>query len=226
GKAASAYVAAKAIVRLACAVGEVVNADPEVGDLLKVVFLPNYRVTEAEVIIPGADISQHISTAGTEASGTSNMKFALNGSLIIGTLDGANVEIADATGAENLFIFGARAEDVPRLRQERREYEPSDPRWRQALDAIKAGQFGSPEAFEGLVAAIDDMSRGNDWFLLAPDFEDYLRAQDEVDACWKDQEEWTRRSILYTACNGFFSSDRTIDQYAREIWDVQPARPE
>jgi len=222
GKAASAYYMAKKIVALINAIGKKINNDPEVGDLLKVIFLPNYNVTEAEVIIPAAELSQHISTAGTEASGTSNMKFALNGSLIIGTMDGANIEIADNTGVENLFVFGVDAADINRLRKERKDFKDYDPRWTKALNAVKAGEFGDGEYFTDLVDSVTDMTKGNDWFLLANDFASYMDAQDEVDALYKDQEEWTRRSILYSASNGFFSSDRTIDQYAKEIWDVKP----
>jgi starch phosphorylase len=221
GKAASAYYMAKKIVALVNAIGAKVNADPEVGDLLKVVFLPNYNVTEAEVIIPAAELSQHISTAGTEASGTSNMKFALNGCLIIGTMDGANIEIADNTGAENLFVFGVDAGDIGRLRAERKDFAAYDPRWTAALAMVKAGEFGQAEYFADLVDSVTDMTKGNDWFLLANDFASYMDAQDEVDALYRDQEEWTRRSIIYTASNGFFSSDRTIGQYAKEIWGVK-----
>lgn len=220
GKAASAYYMAKKIVALVNAISSTINNDPDVGDLLKVVFLPNYNVTEAEVIIPAAELSQHISTAGTEASGTSNMKFALNGSLIIGTMDGANVEIADNTGAENLFIFGVDAQDVPRLRTERKEFKDYDPRWTSALKMVKEGVFGDAEYFADLVDSVNDMTKGNDWFLLANDFASYMDAQDAVDRLYKDHDEWTRRSIIYAASNGFFSSDRTIQQYANEIWGI------
>ena len=165
GKAASAYYMAKKIVALVNAIGKTVNSDPEVGDLLKVIFLPNYNVTEAEIIIPAAEVSQHISTAGTEASGTSNMKFALNGALIIGTMDGANIEIAENTGAENLFIFGVDAEDVPRLRAERKDFKDYDPRWTAALKMVKDGVFGDAEYFNDLVDSVNDMTKGNDWFL-------------------------------------------------------------
>ncbi|KAI3432399.1 hypothetical protein D9Q98_003955 [Chlorella vulgaris] len=222
GKAASAYYMAKKIVALILSIGETVNNDPEIGDLLKVVFLPNYNVSEAELIIPAAEISQHISTAGTEASGTSNMKFALNGALIIGTLDGANIEIGENTGFENLFIFGVKADEINKLREDRKNFSDYDPRYTAALQMVSSGVFGRPEYFEDLVASITDMNRGNDWFLLANDFASYMDAQDAIDELYRDQEEWTRRSIIYTASNGFFSSDRTIDQYAREIWNVQP----
>ena len=225
GKAASAYYMAKKIIKLVGAVGTTVNADAEVGDLLKVIFLPNYNVSEAEVIIPAAELSQHISTAGTEASGTSNMKFALNGCLIIGTMDGANIEIADNTGVENLFTFGVPAEDVPRLRAERADYDAYDPRFLAALEAVKAGAFGDADYFADLVDSVTDMTKGNDWFLVANDFATYMDAQEAVDALYRDPEEWTRRSILYTASNGFFSSDRTIAEYAKDIWGVKPTPP-
>jgi starch phosphorylase len=226
GKAASAYYMAKKIVALINAVSNTVNNDPEVGDLLKVIFLPNYNVTEAEVIIPAAELSQHISTAGTEASGTSNMKFALNGSTIIGTMDGANIEIAENTGIENLFTFGVDAADISRLREERKDFKDYDPRWNAAFDAIRKGEFGDAEYFEDLVDSVNVMNeRNNDWFLVANDFATYMDAQDEADALYADQEEWTKRSIIYTASNGFFSSDRTISQYANEIWNVKPVKP-
>ena len=234
GKAASAYYMAKKIVALINAISKTVNNDPEVGDLLKVIFLPNYNVTEAEVIIPAAELSQHISTAGTEASGTSNMKFALNGSTIIGTMDGANIEIAENTGEENLFIFGVDAADVPRLREERTSMnrDDYDPRWNAAWDAVREGVFGDKEYFQNLVESVNDVHLGkgefadnNDWFLCANDFASYMRAQDEADALYADQDAWTKRSIIYTASNGFFSSDRTIMQYADEIWNVRPSKP-
>ncbi|CAD7703361.1 unnamed protein product [Ostreobium quekettii] len=229
GKAASSYERAKDIIRLVGAVGDTINTDPEVRDLLRLYFLPDYNVSLAEVIIPAADLSQHISTAGTEASGTSNMKFQMNGSLILGTMDGANIEIAeeiaaiqgpDAKVGDGLFIFGVDAKDVPKLRKERKEFK-TDPRWDEIMDMIKKGTFGN-DKFEALVDSVNDMTVGNDWFLLANDFATYLDVQDEVDAMWKNQDEWVRRSILYTASSGKFSSDRTISQYAEEIWDVQP----
>ncbi|KAK9810158.1 hypothetical protein WJX72_005763 [[Myrmecia] bisecta] len=225
GKAASAYYMAKKIVKLVTAVGDVVNKDPDVGDLLKVVFLPDYNVDLAEVIIPAAELSQHISTAGTEASGTSNMKFQMNGCLIIGTMDGANVEIAEEIGKENMFVFGVDADDVPRLREERKNFKDYDPRFTAVLKSIADGEFGNKEYFADMVASVSDMTKGNDWFLVANDFATYMDAQEEVDALYGDQDEWTRRSILYTAGSGFFSSDRTIDQYAKEIWNVKPVAP-
>ncbi|KAK9849013.1 hypothetical protein WJX84_009521 [Apatococcus fuscideae] len=221
GKAASAYVMAKKMIKLVTAVGEVVNKDPDVGDLLKVVFLPDYNVSLAEVIVPGAEVSQHISTAGTEASGTSNMKFQMNGCLIIGTMDGANIEIAQESGKENMFVFGVDAKDIGRLREERKNFKVEDPRWNKIMQFLTSSTFEAG-LFQDLVDNVNDMSKANDWFLLGNDFSDYLRAQDEIDALYKDQDAWTKRSILYTAGSGFFSSDRCIDQYAKEIWDVKP----
>lgn len=229
GKAASAYDMAKRIIGLIGAVSKKVNNDPEIGDLLKVYFLPDYNVSLAETLIPAADLSQHISTAGTEASGTSNMKFQMNGSLIIGTMDGANIEIAEevskvigdnAKVGDGLFIFGVDAAEVDTLREERKDFE-TDPRWDELMEMIEEGEFGDEEYFKPLVDSVHDMEVGNDWFLLANDFATYLDAQEEVDQVWKDEKEWTRRSIMYTASSGKFSSDRTIAEYASEIWDVE-----
>lgn len=221
GKAAPAYHMAKNIIKLIGDVGEVVNNDPEIGDLYKVVFLPNYNVSNAEIIIPASDISQHISTAGMEASGTSNMKFAMNGGLIIGTMDGANVEMAAEMGEENMFIFGARLEEIPALRHEVQfgAPKPLGPELAVVYDQLKGGVFGSPERAKVL---LDTLKRGNDYYLLTHDFKDYCRAQREVDTCFKDKARWARMSILSTAGMGKFSSDRTIHQYAEEIWGVQP----
>jgi len=224
GKAASAYYMAKKIVRLVTAVGDVVNDDPDVGDLLKVVFIPDYNVSLAEVIIPASELSQHISTAGTEASGTSNMKFQMNGCLILGTNDGANIEIGQEVGKENMFTFGVEAEEVDQLREDRKNFKDYDPRWTEAFKLIYDGKFGDKEYFKDLADSVNDMSKGNDWFLVANDFASYMDAQDEVDALYKDQDAWLRRSIKMTASSGFFSSDRTIDQYAKEIWDVKPCK--
>lgn len=218
GKAAPGYDIAKRIIKLISAVSEKVNNDPDVGDLLKVYFIPNYNVSLAETIIPGSDINQQISTAGTEASGTSNMKFAMNGSLIIGTMDGANVELAEEIGEENLFIFGVRADEVPRLRLEREGYQP-DPQFQHAINLVQNGHFGWADYFQPLV---DSVTGSRDYYLLANDFASYLDAQERVDREWKDQKAWVRRSILSTAGTGKFSSDRTIAEYANEIWNVKP----
>ena len=218
GKAAPGYDAAKRIIKLVSAVGDRVNNDPAVGDLLKVVFIPDYNVSLAETIIPGSELSQHISTAGTEASGTSNMKFAMNGSLIIGTMDGANVEIAEEIGEENMFIFGVRAHEVPHLRATRGEFQTPD-RFNEAVGMISRGEFGWSDFFQPLV---DNISGSTDFYLLANDFLSYLEAQEQVDAAYRDQARWTKMSILSTAGSGKFSSDRTIQQYAKEIWGICP----
>ena len=223
GKAASAYDMAKRIVRLANCVAEKINNDPDTKDYLKLVFIPDYNVSWAESLIPGAELSQHISTAGTEASGTSNMKFQMNGSLIIGTMDGANIEIAEESGKENLFIFGVLEDEVPQLRKDRvKDGFPTDPEFDYVLDMIGNGTFGDKEYFKVVSDDIGNMKVGNDWFLVAPDFRSYLEAQEEADKVYKDQDEWTRRSILYTAGSAKFSSDRTIAQYAEEIWKIEP----
>ena len=227
GKAASAYDMAKRIVRLANCVGEKINNDPDTKDYLKLVFIPDYNVSWAEVLIPGAELSQHISTAGTEASGTSNMKFQMNGSLIIGTMDGANIEIAEESGKENLFIFGVLEDVVPQLRKDRvKDDYKTDPRYDYVLDMIRDGTFdiesGDKEYFKVVADDIGNMKVGNDWFLVAADFASYLDSQADADECYKNQEEWTRRSIMYTAGSAKFSSDRTIAQYAEEIWKIEP----
>merc|ERR1711959_689492 len=183
GKAAPGYDMAKRIIKLISAVSETVIKDAEIGDLLKVYFVPDYNVSLAEVIVPGSDINQQISTAGTEASGTSNMKFAMNGSLIIGTMDGANVEIAEEIGEENMFIFGVSAGEVPQLR-EGREYLQVDPQFQHAINLISSGHFGWADYFNPLVESV---TRGRDYYLLANDFNSYLQAQERVDSEWKDK---------------------------------------
>ena len=221
GKAYATYMQAKRIVKLVNAVGAVVNNDPEIGDLLKVMFVPNYNVSVAERIIPASELSQHISTAGTEASGTSNMKFVMNGCLIIGTLDGANVEIRDEVGHDNFFLFGALAEDINGLRADRAagKFVP-DARFTETLDYIKSGVFGDFTELLDSLEGNDGFGRG-DYFLNGADFPSYIDAQAAVDAAYKDQKTWTKKSILNTAGSGFFSSDRTIKQYANEIWDIK-----
>jgi len=225
GKAAPGYEMAKGIIKLVNAVSDVVNADPEVGDLLKMVFLPDYNVSLAEVVVPGSDLSQHISTAGTEASGTSNMKFAMNGCLILGTMDGANVELAEEIGEQNMFIFGLTADKVPSQRAIRHT-QRVDERFYEVLDMISSGYFGWADFFTPIVDAISGVQQGSDYYLLGSDFEEYLDAQERVDEIYKQQEIWTRMSILSTAGTAKFSSDRTIKEYAAEIWDVKPCKME
>jgi starch phosphorylase len=221
GKAASAYAAAKTIVRLIHDVGRTVNTDPRVRDRLKIVFLPNYSVSLSEVIIPAADLSEQISTAGMEASGTGNMKFALNGALTIGTWDGANIEIADAVGHDNLFPFGLKADEVLALRA--RGYDPrvhyeGDPRLRQVLDAIGEGAFSpaEPDAYRGLVDGLLDADR----YLLLADFDSYVGAQGRADRLYANPRDWTQKAARNITGVSGFSSDRTIREYARHIWNV------
>lgn len=226
GKAFATYAQAKRIVKLVTDVGAVVNTDADVGNLLKVVFIPNYNVTVAELTIPGSELSQHISTAGMEASGTSNMKFALNGCLIIGTLDGANVEIREEIGEENFFLFGARADEIARLRKEREHgHFVPDHRFQETKDFIKRGVFGDYD-YRPLLDSLEGNSgygRG-DYFLVGHDFPSYLEAQSNVDEAYKDKIKWTKMSILSAAGSGKFSSDRTIQQYSKDIWHIQECK--
>jgi starch phosphorylase len=222
GKAAPGYTMAKLIIRLINGIAEVVNSDPLVGDALKVVFLANYSVSLAEKLIPAADLSEQISTAGTEASGTGNMKFALNGALTIGTLDGANVEIREQVGADNFFLFGLTAEQVRDRRARgynpRQIYESSD-ELRAAIDMIGGGVFSrsQPDLFAPIVRNLLDW--GDPYMLLA-DYADYVASQLRVTQAFADEAAWTRMSIANVAGMGPFSSDRTIGQYAREVWGV------
>ena len=221
GKAASSYHNAKLMIKLANDVARRVNGDPSVGELLKVAFVPNYNVSAAERIIPAADLSEQISTAGMEASGTGNMKFALNGALTIGTLDGANIEILDRVGDDNIVIFGMTADEVEAKRAN--GYRPQDvidssPELAQALNAIASGVFSpdDPDRYKGLVAGLHD----HDWFMVAADFDAYAAAQRQVDRRWGDQPSWRASAIRNVANVGWFSSDRTICEYARDIWGV------
>jgi starch phosphorylase len=223
GKAASSYHNAKLIIKLANDVARVINHDPAVQGLLKVQFVPNYNVSMAEVMIPAADLSEQISTAGMEASGTGNMKFAVNGALTIGTLDGANVEMRDHVGAENIFIFGLTAEEVNTRRAE--GYEPraiieGSVELSQALTAIRSGVFspGDRDRYAGLIDGLYD----HDWFMVAADFDSYAATQRSVDMLWNDDAGWASKAIYNVARMGWFSSDRTIREYAREIWKVIP----
>ncbi len=227
GKAAPGYYLAKLTIRLINDIADIVNNDPAVGNLLKVVFIPNYDVSTAADIIPAADLSQQISTAGTEASGTGNMKLALNGALTIGTLDGANIEIREEVGEDNFFIFGLTAAEIQNW--QRNGYNPwhfydSQPELKHALDMINTGYFSPTEAdryrpvFDALTA------HGDRYFLLA-DYAAYIACQDRVDELYRDQEEWTRKAILNVAHMGKFSSDRTIGEYAKNIWGASPSKP-
>ncbi|MDX0558514.1 glycogen/starch/alpha-glucan family phosphorylase [Sinorhizobium medicae] len=219
GKAAPSYHNAKLIIKLANDIARVINNDPAVRGLLKVVFIPNYNVSLAEVMVPAADLSEQISTAGMEASGTGNMKFALNGALTIGTLDGANVEMRDWVGEENIQIFGMTAEDVGKARAEGhnpRAIIENSRELSQALSAIASGVFSPDDRnrFSGLV----DGLYNHDWFMVAADFEAYAKAQREIDQLWTKPAAWYSKAVRNTARMGWFSSDRTIRQYAGEIW--------
>ena len=226
GKAASSYHRAKQIIRLIHDVGRVVNQDARIGDRLKIVFVPNYGVAAAEVIMPGADLSEQVSTAGTEASGTGNMKLALNGALTIGTDDGANIEIRQQVGDANVFIFGKRTHEVAAIRaagyQPMRIYE-SNPQLKAVLDGIASGAFSAeePARYRDLV---DSLLWGGDHYLLLADYEDYVTTQLRVDALYHDPAAWARMAILNVAGMGPFSSDRTIGEYAERIWNVAPVR--
>uniref|UniRef100_A0AAY3ZYZ5 Alpha-1,4 glucan phosphorylase n=1 Tax=Denticeps clupeoides TaxID=299321 RepID=A0AAY3ZYZ5_9TELE len=221
--AAPGYHMAKMIIKLITSVGEVVNNDPVVGSKLKVLYLENYRVSLAEKVIPATDLSEQISTAGTEASGTGNMKFMLNGALTIGTMDGANVEMAEEAGEENLFIFGMRVEDVAQLDAEgydAMKYYKALPELKQVIDQIKSGFFSprQPDIFKDVM----DMLFKHDRFKVFADFEDYVKCQERVSLLYQDQKEWTKMVIKNIAASGKFSSDRTIKDYATEIWGVEP----
>ena len=223
GKAAPGYFVAKRIVKLINAVGETVNNDPNVSDRLRVAFVPNFNVQNAHLIYPAADLSEQISTAGKEASGTGNMKFMINGALTIGTLDGANVEIREEAGAENFFLFGLQVADVERIRAE--GYRPADhieadEELRAVLELISGGHFshGDTDVFRPLV----DSLTYSDPFLALADYTAYVACQQEVSDAWRDTDRWTRMSILNSARSGKFSSDRSIAQYCDDIWNVAP----
>jgi starch phosphorylase len=224
GKAAPAYHQAKRIIKLITSVADKVNHDPDIQGRLRVVFLPNYCVSQAEKIIPAADLSEQISTAGMEASGTGNMKMTLNGALTIGTLDGANIEIREAVGSENFFVFGLTAEEVSGLRSagyDPRTYYQNDRELRNVLDLIASGYFASedPEMFQPIVRSLRDHG---DYYLLLADYRSYITAQEEAGRLFQNPDEWARRSILNTAHMGKFSSDRAVLEYASRIWGVQP----
>ncbi len=224
GKAAPAYLQAKLIIKLITSVSETINKDPLVKGKLSVIFLPNYCISQAEKLIPAADISEQISTAGLEASGTGNMKFALNGALTIGTLDGANVEIMEEVGKENIFIFGLTADEVVKKKQEGYnpgQYYESNKEIKKILDMIGSGYFSpeNPGLFQPIVHSLLD---GGDYYLVLADFENYAATQETVAKTYKDQGRWTRMSILNTANMGKFSSDRAVQEYAAQIWGATP----
>jgi len=223
GKAAPGYALAKLIIKFITATADLINDDSDVRGRYRVVFLPNYRVSLAEKIFPASDLSEQISTAGKEASGTGNMKFSMNGALTIGTLDGANIEIREAVGADNFFLFGLQAHEVAALHED--GYDPMEPvRSSQELagviDLIASGALspGNPNLFRPLL----DNLLGGDPYLVLRDFDAYVRCQEEVDRVYRDADEWSRRVALNIANMGPFSSDRTIREYARDIWNVKP----
>ncbi len=223
GKAAPGYATAKLIIKLINDVADVVNHDPLVGDKLKFLFIPNYNVSSAEIIIPGANLSEQISTAGTEASGTGNMKLAVNGALTIGTWDGANVEICEEVGEENMFLFGLSAYEVAKMRE---NYDPwqkinANPELAQAIEMIRSGYF-SQDDVNRFKPIADLLTTYGDFYLLTADYEGYIAAQEKVDALFQDQDEWARKAVLNVARMGKFSSDRTIREYAKEIWGIAP----
>jgi len=223
GKAAPGYAMAKKIIKLIHNVANVINRDPEIGDRLKLAFLPDYNVSAMEVICPGADLSEQISTAGKEASGTGNMKFMMNGAVTIGTLDGANVEIRDAVGDENFFLFGLHAEEVESLKQ---HYDPAaviaaDPDLQRVLQLLSSGHFNQsePGIFDEVVQAVTSPS--DPWMTVA-DFGSYVRCQEQVAIQFKDSAAWTRMSMVNTARSGRFSTDRTMKEYNEDIWHLRP----
>jgi len=223
GKAAPGYFMAKRIIKLINSIGEIVNADPAVDGRLKVIFFPDFNVTNAQFIYPAANLSEQISTAGKEASGTGNMKFALNGALTIGTLDGANVEIREEVGPENFFLFGLTAAEVVSLKASGyrpRDYYEQNSTLREVIDFIGSGALDRGDT--GLFRAIVDNLLNDDPFLLLADYQSYIEAQENVSALWRNPSEWTRQSILNTARMGKFSSDRSIRDYCERVWKIQP----
>jgi starch phosphorylase len=222
GKAAPGYFIAKLMIKLVNNVAAVINAEPKTKGLLRVAFLPNYQVTAMEVICPATDLSEQISTAGKEASGTGNMKFMMNGAVTIGTLDGANIEIRDEVGEENFFLFGLSAEEVD---EKRRNYDPagiinSDPALAAVMHLLESNHFSrdGPGLFQPLT---DSVSNPGDLWLTAADFASFVTAQEKAAQTYRDEVEWTRMSIVNTACSGFFSSDRTIREYGKDIWGLE-----
>jgi starch phosphorylase len=221
GKAAASYHQAKLIIKLIHDVAKVINSDPTVRNVLKIVFLPNYSVSLAEVIMPAADVSEQISTAGMEASGTGNMKFALNGALTIGTLDGANIEIMEHVGADNMFIFGLTSGQVDarrRLGIDSTDIIAASPMLAEVLASVEDGVFSPDERdrYRGLVNSL----RYHDYFLVCADFDDYFAKQRAIGNLWRQPEDWWEKAILNTANVGWFSSDRSIREYASEVWNV------
>ncbi|MCC7299641.1 MAG: glycogen/starch/alpha-glucan phosphorylase, partial [Verrucomicrobia bacterium] len=223
-KAAPAYHMAKRVIKLINSIGSVVNHDPVVAGRLKCIFLPDYNVSLAEKIIPAADLSEQISTAGKEASGTGNMKLALNGALTVGTWDGANIEIAQNVGEENIFIFGHREEELAKLSRE--GYNPwnfydSDPELRKVLEAIRINAF-DPSQPDLYMDIFNEFTQHGDPFFYMADFRPYIEVQQKIDALFRQPTAWAEKAILNVARMGWFSSDRTIREYAEKIWNIEP----
>ncbi|MFM7221553.1 MAG: glycogen/starch/alpha-glucan phosphorylase, partial [Nodosilinea sp.] len=223
GKAAPGYTMAKLMIKLITAVGDMINKDPDLRNRIKVIFLPNYNVTNSQRIYPASDLSEQISTAGYEASGTGNMKFAMNGALTIGTLDGANIEIRDAVGAENFFLFGLTTEQVIALKAEGYQphtYYQTNPLLKETIDLIASGHFsqGDGSLFRPLV----DKLLHQDPFMLMADYQAYIDCQQQVGQAYSDSDHWTRMSIFNALRMGGFSSDRSIREYCQDIWQASP----
>jgi starch phosphorylase len=221
GKAAPGYHMAKLIIKLINNVAEVVNSDPDIGNRLKVAFLPDYNVSKMEIICPGTDLSEQVSTAGKEASGTGNMKFMMNGAVTIGTYDGANIEIMNAVGEENFFLFGLHAEEVEQMRG---HYNPQkfideDPELAAVMQLLESGHFNliEPHIFDDIIGSLK--SPHDPWLTLA-DFRSYVDAQNNAATAFRDKEKWLRMSIMNVAKSGFFSTDRTMQEYNRDIWKL------
>merc|ERR1719410_2002872 len=233
GKAAPAYVNAKTIIKLINNIAEVVNNDPDVAPYLKVAFVPNYSVTVAQYVCPASDISEHISTAGTEASGTSNMKFVMNGGLIIGTMDGANIEIREEGGADTMFIFGCLEDEIPEIKNKAKSgHYPIDPRMQDVFNEVRSGRFscGDDEAtkeFVGLIDTLCNIQAAGTWdgdkYLLIQDFASYIDAQNRVDATYADKAKWCKLSIEAATSMAKFSTDRTMREYSDVIWGIKPS---
>jgi starch phosphorylase len=224
GKAAPGYRIAKLIIKLINSVAGLINQDPLISQVLKVVFLPDFNVKNAQHVYPAADLSEQISTAGKEASGTGNMKFAMNGALTIGTLDGANIEIRDAVGHENFFLFGLTAEEVERRKADGyapRSIYDSNPDLREAIDLIDSGFLSDGD--RGLFGPLVESLLTRDDYMLLADYQSYVECQQRVSDAYSDQDNWTRMSILNTARVGRFSSDRSIRDYCRDIWKIRPS---
>ena len=221
-KAAPSYYMAKQIIKLICCLGEQINNDPDIKGKIKVVFLENYRVTLAELVMPASDVSEQISIAGKEASGTGNMKFMINGAVTMGTMDGANIEIHERVGDENIIIFGMRANEVEELNK--RGYDPTyfyntNPRIKAVIDGLRSGIAGVQ--FNEIA---DSLVMGSDHYKVLADFASYCDAQDKLDKAYSDKMRWARMSLMNTANAGFFSSDRAVQEYVDRIWHLKPVK--